>query len=227
MSVVGDNIRALRTLYGEGCDITQVELAEIIGVTRETVNKWEAGSIGNVRTSNINRLREYFGLTVDDLRSEANGLAAQLRAKQATQDGVNKRADDFKSLSIPLVSLDDLRGQQDELLSDDEIEVPQSLAKQTRRMCAFVVEDDTMTLVLPKGSHAVVDLDAVPQTGSIVVVDVPNATGGLLVRRLHCGTTKAMLSSEGLHATDDIVLELSDVHVIGAVVWYQSAKVLQ
>ena len=40
MSIVGDNIRALRVMRGQnGEDMTQSELAEKIGVSRETVNK--------------------------------------------------------------------------------------------------------------------------------------------------------------------------------------------
>ena len=79
MSIVGDNIRALRVMRGQnGEDMTQSELAEKIGVSRETVNKWETGTIPNLRDSNIKKSRELFSLTVDDLRSESLGLAAQL-----------------------------------------------------------------------------------------------------------------------------------------------------
>lgn len=226
MSVVGDNIRALRTLYGEGRDITQVELAQIVGVTRETVNKWETGSIGNVRTSNLDRLRDYFGLTVDDLRSESNGLAARLRARRDAEGDGDTQADESASNLIPLVALCDLHGEVDSVRTGTVIEVPSCVMDLSHRLFAFAVEDDSMTLALPKGSHAVLDLDAVPKTGSIVVVDAPHSSPYPLVRRLYRGTTTAMLSSEGLRATDDIVLPLSDIHVVGVIVWCQSAAVL-
>lgn len=51
MSVIGDNIRALRTVKGEGREITQQEIADIAGVTRETVNKWESGAIVTYATA--------------------------------------------------------------------------------------------------------------------------------------------------------------------------------
>ena len=227
MSVVGDNIRALRTLYGNGRDLTQTELAEIIGVTRETVNKWEAGSIGNVRTSNINRLREYFGLTVDDLRSETNGLAAQLIARREVEIQGHATATLSEDLfSVPLVSLADLRDCAKASNKAQKVEVPPSLASKHRLLYACVLTDDSMAMTLPKGCHVFVDLNVEPQTGSIVVASVPKVTSDPLVRRLHRGATKAMLSAEGYENKEDIVLEFSDMDVIGTVVWYQAAKEL-
>ena len=76
MSIVGDNIRALRELKG----ITQQELAAAVHVSRETVNKWENGTIESVRERNLALLREHYGLSMDDLRSEYKGLAAQLHS---------------------------------------------------------------------------------------------------------------------------------------------------
>ena len=68
---VGDNIRKLR----EAHDLTQSELADQLGVTRETVVKWEINKF-SIRDSHVIKLCEIFGIEPDDIRSEAYGLAS-------------------------------------------------------------------------------------------------------------------------------------------------------
>jgi transcriptional regulator with XRE-family HTH domain len=226
MSVIGDNIRALRTLYGSGREMTQAELADIIGVTRETVNKWEAGTVGNVRADNLSRLCRHFGVSADDLRSETNGLAAKLQAKQQAKYNRAQCTAGLNSFAAPLVELFDLTNDADEVSPGAYIEVPSALYSRPRKLRAFIVEDDAMALVLPKGSHAVVDLIAEPKSGSLAVVILCDDSRGPLVRRIHCGTTKAILSSEGIAAAEDMVLDIRAVRILGVVIWYQAAMVL-
>ena len=225
MSAIGDNIRALRTLYGNGRDLTQNELAEIIGVTRETVNKWEAGSIGNIRTSNIERLCEHFDLSMDDLRSEINGLAAQLRAKRESE--LLERITVQMSMSqftVPLVKLNELRNVQELEYPLQKVEVAPSLINHHHALYAFKMNDGSMDRILPKGCHVFVDLDAEPQARSLVVVSVPEKSEDLLVRRLYFGGTKAMLAAEGNEDWEDIVIDRSRLSVIGTVVWVQAPR---
>lgn len=222
MSVVGDNIRALRTLFGaDGRDLTQAELADIAGVTRETVNKWESGAIGNVRTANINRLREYFDLSVDDLRSESTGLAAKLRSA-GREEGEGRSAE----ATVPVVPLDETLHGLHDVRARRMVEVPVSIASRHPRSFAFVVEYDDMARVLPRGCHAVVDPDVLPQNGSVVVADVCEGREAPVVRRLFRGSDKAMLSSDGFGETGDLVVDAKSLRVVGTVVWYQAAKEL-
>lgn len=68
----GENIRALRDLHG----ITQEQLATKLGVTRESVVKWESGKI-NIRDRHVSKIVELFGVDPDDIKSDAYGLAAK------------------------------------------------------------------------------------------------------------------------------------------------------
>lgn len=63
-----ENLTALRKLRG----LTQEELSEKIGVTRQTVSKWETGeSLPDIEKSAA--LAELFGVTLDDLVNYEGG----------------------------------------------------------------------------------------------------------------------------------------------------------
>ena len=70
---IGSNIRALREKY----DLTQDQLAEKLGVTRESVHRWETDKM-TVRDRHISKMVELFGIEPEDIKSERYGLASQL-----------------------------------------------------------------------------------------------------------------------------------------------------
>ena len=142
MSVIGDNIRALRKLNGE---MTQQALADAIGVTRETVNKWEMGSIGNVRTSNVDALRSIFGLSVDDLRSESRGLAARQSDLTAADVGRSR---------IPVLHLADLMGKTLRTDATCFVDISPALFDRHPRAFALFIDGPSMNSILPEGCHA-------------------------------------------------------------------------
>ena len=49
--------------------ISQEKLAELVGVSRQAVTKWESGK-ANPDTENLLRLAEIFGVSVDELCRE-------------------------------------------------------------------------------------------------------------------------------------------------------------
>lgn len=71
MRNIGAYIRELRTERG----MTQEELGKIIGVQKAAVQKWENGTVKNLKRGTILKLSEYFGVTpasfVDEEDSEA------------------------------------------------------------------------------------------------------------------------------------------------------------
>ena len=70
-----DNIRELRRREG----LTQADLGRALGVTKESVCRWERGR-SSVRACHIERMVELFHVRRDDLLSEDRGLAAQASA---------------------------------------------------------------------------------------------------------------------------------------------------
>lgn len=77
--MISQNIQSLRTRTG----LTQEELAERIGVARQTVAKWESGD-ALPDLPNAQALAEFFGVTLDDLvnhSEEAQGYPVPPRGK--------------------------------------------------------------------------------------------------------------------------------------------------
>lgn len=69
---IGENIRILRDLF----ELTQTELADIVGVTRESVGKWERNEMA-IRDRHVARLVEVLGIQPEDIQSQIYGLARQ------------------------------------------------------------------------------------------------------------------------------------------------------
>ena len=203
MSIIGDNIRALRQRE----NLTQQELADIAQVTRETVNKWESGTIEALREHNVKTLRDYFDLSLDDLRSESNGLAAKMRIEGNSGPK-----------TIAVHRLETL-----EIIPDRRAYIASRLIH--RHPGAFAVEmDDSMTRVLPEHCHAFVDPDLPASSGSLVLTEVREDSSQMfLVRRLHLGSSKAMLSTDSTESgPSDIIINRSDLTLRGTVFWYQA-----
>ena len=231
MSIVGDNIKALRAMLGhDGEDMTQGELADKIGVTRETVNKWETGTIPNLRDSNINKLREAFHLSVDDLRSESAGLAAQLRGDVSNVSPIHPlKVTAGRRATVPLRTLGRVHAGDvsDEEEVSDEVEVPTSVLEGHPHAFALVVEGDCMDRVVPEGYHVLVDPDVEPHNGSVVVAELE--PGRAVMRRWLKGQDTLVLSADSHSRHEDIVVTLEDapVRVVGTVVWAQTAEEME
>lgn len=56
---VGEYIKLLRTQRG----ISQEELGKVVGVQRAAVQKWEAGTVHNLKRNTIKKLADYFGVS--------------------------------------------------------------------------------------------------------------------------------------------------------------------
>lgn len=225
-NVLGKNLRALRDREG----ITQQELADIAQVTRETVNKWESGTIGNIRTGNLESILRHFGLDTDDLRSETRGLAAQ--------EAANGESPEVEG-SVPIVTIEELEtdpGLPSQLIaSRGGPRIPVLSTVWHGHPNAFAIETDSssMNRVIPEGCRVIVDPMVKPTSGTIVLVRVSGRGAAsqrgadLLMRRLHLGSSTAMLSSETYGEPEqDLVMPTESLDVVGTVVWYQAATEL-
>lgn len=229
MSVIGNNIKALRTLKGSGREITQQEIADIAGVTRETVNKWESGAIGNIRDSNIQRLRDYFNLTIDDLRSESAGLAAQLTDSAPVLPHGALTPVASPPAYAPLLGRVHAGDAQEPDVLDDEIPLPANVLAGHPHAYFLQVEGQCMSKVYPEGCFILIDPDKPPTNGSIAVVSIDGAD--YVMRRLYRGATTLVLSPDSWEdGFEDIVITADDdrsVEFHGTVVWFQASKEME
>jgi repressor LexA len=60
---MGEYIKLLRTQKG----LSQEELGKMVGVNRAAVNKWEQGTVENIKRSTIKKLSQVFGVSPCDL----------------------------------------------------------------------------------------------------------------------------------------------------------------
>lgn len=207
---VGDNIRELRQRH----DLTQVELAERLEVAKDSVSKWERGSMA-VRERHVQRMCELFGVSRDDILSEDHGLAAQARAsyEPSLRSGVR----------MPLYGWTHAGEPMEEIAGDDYAYVPPVVAQNHPRGFLLRVRGGCMDRVIPDGSLVCVDPDAEPSTGRIVVMEPTE--GESVMRRIYRGNRWVMLVADswsGEH--EDIVLREGDRNrLLGVVVWWQAA----
>lgn len=76
---IADNIKALREKHG----ISQIELAQIIGVTDKAISAWETGQ-KTPRMGNIQKMADYFGLEKSDIIEDVtkNPLSQRIRNRR-------------------------------------------------------------------------------------------------------------------------------------------------
>lgn len=219
-----DNLDALIAHRG----ITQEEVARAAGVTPGAVSGWRNGS--TPRRGTIRRLCDSFGLTEDDLLSDAVGLAAQARAWPPVTG----------EASLPLVTgVDPTR---EARTVRPVVSVPAHVVEGRPHAFALLASDDGMSRVVPPGSHVIVDPDETrPESGSVVAlkvldlqsVDVLWASAHrVLLREWYEGATHLMLTPRSdRDDLEDMIVRLEDasasIDLLGTVVWFQSPGALR
>lgn len=218
----GANIRALREKFG----LTQDQLAEKLGVTRESVHRWETDKM-TVRDRHVSRLIELFGVEPEDIKSEKYGLAAQLSGRVRLPDGAMPVVP--SSATVPLLTLGRVHAG---AMTDEEevahrVEVPASVCENHPRAFALEVEGDCMDRVIPEGSHVLVDPDREPGNGSIAVVETESYSA--VMRRWYRGSSTLMLTADSHAEQEDMVFGPEDgpVRVVGTVVWWQAPREME
>lgn len=204
--------------------ISRIHRSRIAEVTRETVNKWESGAIGNIRDSNIQKLRDYFHLSIDDLRSESAGLAAQLRGSSPLPAGAVMPAPSEPAYA-PLLGRVHAGDAQEPDVLDERIPLPADVYDAHPGAYFLQVEGKCMSRVYPEGCHILIDPAQEPVSGSIAVVSIDGAD--YVMRRLYRGANTLVLSPDSWEdGFEDIVVRDGDGRTVefhGTVVWFQSA----
>ncbi len=209
---VGENIKALR----KKSSLTQEEFAKLIGVSKETVCRWEKGRSA-IRQSTLQTITSMFNLQPDDLTSEAAGLAAQNEFPKKSRPEKNcqpsEMCDAFKiAMSSGRTGLKRTGT------------VPSSPSLLARHPNCFFVQMDTsaMSKCYPIGSLLLVDPNKKPWNGCTVLAIADNSR--MVIRRYSVGTSSIMLSSHSYRTAEpDIVLDKRRIRILGVIVWFQAS----
>ncbi len=221
---VGKNIRSLREKFG----LTQDQLAEALGVTRESVVRWESDKMA-VRDRHIAKMMELYGIDPDDIKSESAGIFAQLRGDTP----LLKNARPVSGMAMGLVPL---RGRVHAGKPNDPDEfdgetalIPQFLVDADPDTYACLSEGDCMNKVYPEGCLIAVSPNREPQNGSVAVVTIDGRDA--VMRRMYRTPRTLVLSPDSWNPEhEDIVVRAGDGHTVefgGRVVWFQAREEME
>lgn len=225
---VGKNIKALREKF----DLTQDQLADSLGVTRESIVRWEADKMA-VRDRHIAKMVELYGLDPDDIRSESSGIYAQLRGAfyRSSLPRSARTAVGMQMGMAPRLGKVHAGVLQEPETFDDNwmVAIPQFLLDEDPGCFVVSSEGDCMDRVFTPGSDLVVSRRKQPQDKSIVLASIDGCDA--IVRRLRLTASTLLLSPESHNPEHHDIIVTRDsgqtVEVLGVVVWYQAPKELE
>lgn len=212
---IGDNIKKLREMH----DLTQEQLAEKLGVTRESVVKWESGKI-NVRDRHISKLVELFGIEPDDIRSENYGLAA----KEHGRLGFSAIKPTYSYAVMPVVG-DIAAGEPCEAIEliDQELTVPEYFLETHPEARFLRVRGESMNKLFQADSYVLYDPELEVCDGDIAVVYV-NGDEATIKRVYFAGDTVVLHPESTMEEFLDRAINTKDpgsppVTFAGRVIW--------
>ena len=218
---VGTNIKALRDKFG----LTQDELAEKLGVTRESVHRWETDKIA-IRDRHVAKMVELFGIDPEDIKSSRFGLAGseRIRASASLPQSAMPVRGTSAMVSVRVLGSTHAGERMDEDESDYEVEFPEGVVERHPGCFALKVEGDCMDRRYPEGCMVLVDPAMEPRNGLAVVAEFDD--GRSLLRTYMRGSSTLMLTADSFSEYDDIIVTQDDppVRTVGVVVWYQSSE---
>ena len=185
--------------------MTLEEVAEIVGVGRSTVRKWENGDIENIGRSNIVKLAKALRVTpyyIMGIEEEDVGIVTPT---------INIPVVNSVSAGMPTYNETDVI---------DYISVMNTSIKNDKEYFGLIVSGDSMDLEFKDGDIVVVEKDAQVENGDIAVVAVNGYDA--TVKRIKRDYDKNILillpeSSNREHQAQIYSMN-DDVHIIGKVV---------
>lgn len=206
----GDNIKCLRTREG----LTQQQFADMLGVTKETVCRWERGHTA-VKVSTLDKLTELFDVTFDELAASNSGLAsAGLSSRPENSQNVaqNEECGIYKIVRC---------NGGFSLKKSGHTFVPGPVLE--RHPGGFLVQmnNSSMSRCYPQSCVLLVDPVAKPWNGCTVVAMVD--ASAIVIRRYEIrGNTIALSTYSYLTEEPNITLDRHRLRVLGVVVWFQA-----
>ena len=185
--------------------MTLEEVAEIVGVGRSTVRKWENGDIENIGRSNIVKLAKALRVTpyyIMGIEEEDVGIVTPT---------INIPVVNSVSAGMPTYNETDVI---------DYISVMNTSIKNDKEYFGLIVSGDSMDLEFKDGDIVVVEKDAQVENGEIAVVAVNgyDATVKRIKRDYDRNIIMLIPESTNREHETQIYSMNDDVHIIGKVV---------
>lgn len=195
---VGEYIKMLRTQKG----ISQEELGKVVGVQRAAVQKWEAGTVHNLKRNTIKKLADYFCV------SPINFI--ELGAPDISNDNVTFPVIGEVAAGFDKIAIEDWTG--------DTINIPVDFLKDRKQEEYFVlrVKGDSMYPDYRDGDKILVlKQTAIDYSGQIAVVIYGDDFGTIkkVEQRPNC---VKLVPINPLYPPEEIKdVDIEKIHIIG------------
>ena len=215
---VGENLRELRRRER----LTQTELARLLGVTKETVCRWERDKSA-MRSAHVRRLAELFGISADDILSEVVGLANRQRFLERGAQRAPRSAErpDGPMAPIPVYRITKSPAATS-LKMISEVYAPPDVVERHKNAIFIQNIGKTLDRVYPDRCLLLIDPYIRPWNGCFVVAIVDEI--GVVIRRYSAGSNAVLLSPYS-HTQDipDLMVDKRKFKLLGVVVWFQAS----
>ena len=225
MEPFAKNIRAL--LDRER--LTQQRFADSIGLSITTVNGWLKRGV-QPKAFNLETIRKVYGVSLDDLLSDQNGLYAKLHGLTKMPPG-SVAVKPVDSVMVPVRVLGTVHaGDPDEGFEapEDFAPLPAELSERHPHAYALKVNGTCMNRFVSDRSMVFCDPDMRVQDGSVGVFLLDGTD--YIVRRAKIGANSVMLCPDSFDPKwEDIVVQ-GDCRTLeerGVVFWFQSEKEME
>ena len=218
---IGDNIHALRIHKG----LSQEQFAKIAGASQSAVSAWECGT-STPRQANIQHILDAIPeLTSDDLLSADSGYAQKVLTRNRLHTVGETPASSDGLAIVPLFGSIAAGSPIDMLTTDEHYAIPREIHKNHPRAFLLKVESESMNMVIPNGSYALIDpaLSEI-HDGRVYAISVDGDAATIKrIRKLNNGVELQPNSSDPTYKS--LIFDYAEknshtLSVLGQVVWY-------
>ncbi len=195
------NKKSLIRTYRTQHDLTQDELGKRLGVSRQTVNNWEAG-LYNPSEPTLIEMAKVFGISPDKLFEEYTDEdrayklnfrpSSVIRLYETSKDLVDKRPEALITVNY-----------------DDSLSL----------IALRIADDSTESLQLPKGSIAIIRTKGMVLSGTVVLLSI-NHDLPKIAKIMTDGDCLTLTYDSEKHPDEKYDLHRSSIDIIGRVIGY-------
>lgn len=223
---IATNIKRLREIF----DLTQADLAEVAGVTKNAVSQWENGR-AEPRMGAIERMAACYGITKSHIIEDGGMdlIDPVTRKPRNMPKSALLPVEEPRPAYAPLLGRVHAGDACEPDVIDDRIPIPYEVREAHPHGYFLEVEGTCMSRVYPEGCHIYIDPAQQPRNGSVAVVSIDGAD--YVMRRLYnTGRTIVLSPDSWDDRYEDIVITGEDgrtVEYVGTVVWFQPSEEME
>lgn len=200
-----NNLQRMRRKAG----LDQHDVADALGVAISTYRNWEYG-YREIKSDSLIKLSELFGCSVDDLLGTGMSIPSSNIIPM--------------TLKAPLYGAITAGEPREMWTLEDQLPIPNNLVDKYPNAFFLRVDGDSMNVIVPQGSYALINPDAEVHNGDIVAVNINGYEATL--KTWYKTSNSLILSPNSTNKEHKDIIYSEDsvncpkVRVIGVMVWF-------